>query len=221
MISLKPSVSALKEEIEVYNTVIFDVDGTLIETEKAVLGSLQRMLRTDYGQEYKLEDLAFVLGIPGQVALPKLGIEDVHRANERWNDFMKDFYSSIEVFDGITGVLDQLQQVQITLGIVTSKTKQELEDDFVPFGLMRYLPYVVCADDTLRHKPHPDPLLRFLEFSQADPQRSIYIGDTLYDYECARDAGIDFGLALWGCKNHSHIPAKYKFETPNELLTRL
>jgi phosphoglycolate phosphatase-like HAD superfamily hydrolase len=101
---------------------------------------------------------------------------------------------------------------------VTSKTNEELINDFMPFGLSSYLTHTVCADDTVRHKPHPEPLLKFLEISGADPKKSIYIGDTIYDYECARDAGIDFGLALWGCKNHENIQAKYKFERPQDIL---
>ncbi|OPH57860.1 HAD family hydrolase [Paenibacillus ferrarius] len=204
-----------------YNTIIFDVDGTLIDTEKAVLGSLQKMLKADYNRDIELDSLTFVLGIPGAISLPKLGIHDIRRANDRWNYFMKDFSSSIEVFSGIIELLNTLDQRNTIQGIVTSKTAEELTNDFVPFGLMNYLKYIVCADDTEKHKPNPEPLMKFLEISGAEPTKSIYIGDTIYDYECARDAGIDFGLALWGCKNHEKINAKYKFENPQDLIKLL
>ncbi|TXK83725.1 HAD family hydrolase [Paenibacillus sp. N3.4] len=200
-----------------YKTIIFDVDGTLIDTEEAVLGSLQKMLKIDYGKEIDTDALSFVLGIPGSRSLPQLGIENVDKGNERWNYFMKDYVSSMKVFNGIPDLLVTIKQMNIVQGIVTSKTNVELMDDFVPFNLMDYLPYIVCADDTFNHKPHPEPLLKFLEISGADPETSIYIGDTIYDYECARDAGIDFGLALWGCKNHESINAKYKFTSPQEI----
>ncbi|WP_028544464.1 HAD family hydrolase [Paenibacillus taiwanensis] len=204
-----------------YDTIIYDVDGTLIDTEQAVLGSLQKMLLTDYSQSYEREDLLFVLGIPGASALPQLGIKDIDKANNRWNDHMKDFYSSIKVFDGMLDVLAKLHNRRIPQGIVTSKTKQELQDDFVPFGLMEYLSYAVCADDTSKHKPHPEPLLKFIQVSGADPKRALYIGDTIYDYECARDAGIDFGLALWGCKNQGGIDAAHRLEHPQNILDLL
>lgn len=122
------------------------------------------------------------------------------------------------MFNGIENLLDMLRNKEITQGIVTSKTTQELKDDFEPFGLMRYLPYVVCADDTKKHKPHPEPLLKFLEISNAHASSSIYIGDTMYDFACAREAGVDFALALWGCKQHEHIPAKYKLNKPSDIL---
>jgi len=204
-----------------YNTIIFDVDGTLINTEEAVLGSLQKLFKTDYNKDVERSELSFVLGIPGSVSLPKLGINNIDQANERWNFFMKDFYSSIHVYNEINILLDTLKKMGLNQGIVTSKTKQELKDDFEPFGLMKYLSYIVCADDTKKHKPNPEPINKFLEISKAESLSSIYIGDTVYDYECARDAGIDFGLALWGCKDHDNIPAKYKFEKPLDLLNIL
>ncbi|MEK4351543.1 HAD family hydrolase [Paenibacillus sp. FSL R5-0744] len=204
-----------------YTTVIFDIDGTLINTEQAVLGSLQKLLKKNYNRKMAQQDLAFVLGIPGTVSLGQLGIEDIEHANKCWNDLMSDYRHTIHVFEGFHQLLTNLRKQSIATGIVTSKTKKEFHDDFVPFGLARYLPYVICADDTELHKPHPEPLLRFLELSGAKAETAIYIGDTIYDYECARDAGVDFGLALWGCKQPDAVPAKYKFENPEDILTLL
>ncbi|MGG6310423.1 HAD family hydrolase [Paenibacillus macerans] len=201
-----------------YDTIIFDVDGTLIDTEKAVIGSLQRMLSTEYGMDKEASELSFVLGIPGALSLPQLGIERISPAVDRWNELMKDFYDTISVFDGIEEVMASLHNRNFVQGIVTSKTREELEEDFVPFGLSTYLSFTVCADDTLRHKPDPEPLLKFIDISGSDPKRSIYIGDTVYDYECARDAGIDFGLALWGCKHPERIPARHIFAHPQDIL---
>lgn len=201
-----------------YETFIFDVDGTLINTEEAVLGSLQKMLKIHFNRSIPRHDLTFVLGIPGAVSLPRIGITDIELGNQLWNKYMKDYYDSIHVFEGIHQLLSKLNEHSVTTGVVTSKTYQEFQNDFVPFGLTSKLPHVVCADDTELHKPHPEPLLKFLQTSGAKAQSSIYIGDTIYDFECARDAGMDFGLALWGCKQPELIPAKYKFEQPKDVL---
>lgn len=202
-----------------HETFIFDVDGTLIDTEEAVLGSLQKMLRFHFNLNIPQHDLEFVLGIPGVVSLPRLGIADIELGNQLWNNYMVDFKQTIHVFDGIQQLLSTLKDRSITTGVVTSKTYQEYQSDFVPFGLANDLDYMVCADDTELHKPHPDPLQKFLQISKAITVSSIYIGDTIYDYECARNAGIDFGLALWGCRNPDSIPAKYKFEHPRDILS--
>jgi HAD superfamily hydrolase (TIGR01549 family) len=201
-----------------YNTIIFDVDGTLINTEKAVLGSLQKMLYVEYNKSYNFEELSFVLGIPGSRSLPQLGIQDIDRANDLWNIYMKEFVDSINVYPGIQDLLSNLKKQDIQIGIVTSKTRSELTDDFEPFGLMKYLSFVVCADDTKLHKPNPEPILKFLEISKADPIKLIYIGDTIYDSQCARDSGVAFGLAAWGANKEIKIQARHYFDKPNEIL---
>lgn len=201
-----------------YKTIIFDVDGTLINTEKAVLGSLQKMLFVEFNKFYNFDELSFVLGIPGSSSLPQLRIKDIDRANDLWNIYMKEFSDSISVYPGIEYLLGQLHKQKIKIGIVTSKTRVELTDDFEPFKLMKYLSYVVCADDTNLHKPNPEPILKFLEISKANPQQSIYIGDTIYDAQCARDSGVSFGLAVWGADKEIKIHANHYFNTPNEIL---
>lgn len=201
-----------------YTACIFDIDGTLIHTEQAVLGSLQKLLKQNYDLEMSQQELTFALGIPGAVSLRRLGIEYIDLANKRWNDLMEEYRHTIHVYEGVRQLLTDLSEQSALTGVVTSKTYQEFLDDFVPFGLVRDLTYAVCADDTNLHKPHPEPLLKFLEISGARAGASIYIGDTIYDYECARDAGVDFGLALWGCRQPDAIPAKYKFEHPSDIL---
>lgn len=202
-----------------YTNYIFDIDGTLINTEEAVLGSLQKLLKVNFKRDVDQHELSFVLGIPGAVSLRQLGIEDIDLANRYWNDYMRDYQETIHIFEGIQQLLTSLKHHSLTTGVVTSKTHQEFQDDFVPFGLAHDLTHVVCANDTKLHKPHPEPLLKILQISGANAESSIYIGDTIYDYKCARDAGIDFGLALWGCKQPELIPAKYKFEHPKDVLS--
>ncbi|WP_127529370.1 HAD family hydrolase [Paenibacillus kobensis] len=206
-----------------YTSFIFDIDGTLINTEQAILESLQQMLKANYDREMTPHDLTFVLGIPGAVSLRKLGIEehDIDHAIHCWDEHMKEYQSAIHVFDGIQQLLIGLRNPSIMTGVVTSKTKEQFHNEFVPFGLAQDLQYVVCADDTKLHKPNPEPMLKFLELSGAQTSSSLYIGDSIYDFECARSAGVDFGLALWGCKQPDAIPAKYKFEHPKDILNLL
>jgi HAD superfamily hydrolase (TIGR01549 family) len=114
--------------------------------------------------------------------------------------------------------IKQLNLSGIKTGIVTSKTRAEFTDDFTPFGLNDYFSLVVCADDTEKHKPDPEPILKFLELSGVDKSKAVYIGDTKYDSACALDAGTDFALALWGAKSHENIKATYMLNDPKEIL---
>jgi HAD superfamily hydrolase (TIGR01549 family) len=200
-----------------YKYLIFDIDGTIIDTEKAVIGSLQKLLKVETGMDYPNDELSFVLGIPGSVALKQFNIADTDQACLKWNEYLKEFYNSIRVFPDLEVIIKHLHDLKIKTGIVTSKTKQELLDDFYPFGLHDYFDYIVCADDTIRHKPDPEPILKCLELAQASPTETIYIGDTSYDMQSAHHAGVDFALALWGTKD-PNLNAKIKLSHPKELL---
>lgn len=201
-----------------YKCIIFDVDGTIINTENAVIGSLQKTLKEMLGREYGRDELTFVLGVPGSTSLPMLGIQNVDEIHDKWNSYMKDYYADIHIFPDIDLVLRTLRDAKMVTGIVTSKTKQELQDDFVPFGLMKYLPFIVTADDTIKHKPNPEPIQKFLEISGVNKSEAIYIGDTVYDMKCAADAGVDFALAVWGAPSSCDIDAQYKLNEPMDIL---
>jgi HAD superfamily hydrolase (TIGR01549 family) len=201
-----------------YNCIIFDIDGTILDTEIAVLSSLRKLVLEELNKNYSFEELRFALGIPGEVALNKLGITDISESNEKWNRYLKGYFRHVKVFDEIKDTLVKLNEMGVSIGIVTSKTKEEYINDFVPFGLTNYFRLVVCADDTEKHKPDPEPILKFIELSGADKSKTIYIGDTKYDMECAFSAGIDFALGLWGAKSLIGINANYILENPKQIL---
>lgn len=204
-----------------YQCIIFDVDGTLIDTEISVKKSLQKVLSEETQKEYSLADLDFILGIPGHIALEKIGIKNIQEANRRWNEYMTDYKNQVTVFDGIEKILQELKDKSIKTGIVTSKTRNELRDDFIPFGLMKYLDFYVCADDTINHKPNPDPILKFLEISGISADQAIYIGDTIYDYKAANAANVKFALALWGAKDSDGFGNSIQIEKPENIMTDL
>ena len=201
-----------------YNYIIFDIDGTILDTEFAVLSSLQKLVFEELNKNFSFEELRFALGIPGEVTLNKLGITNLFKSNEKWNRYLKDYLHHVKVFDDIKDTLVRLSEIGILAGIVTSKTKEEYINDFVPFGLANYFKLVVCADDTEKHKPNPEPILKFIELSGVDKSSTLYIGDTKYDMECAVSAGIDFALALWGAKSSTGINSNYIFENPKQVL---
>lgn len=200
-----------------YKCIIFDIDGTIIDTEKAVICSLQKLLKIETGITYPADKLTFVLGIPGAASLKEFNIADIEMACRKWNEYLKEYYSEIRVFPELEEIIKQLYNHKIKTGIVTSKTKQELIDDFYPFGLHDYFDYIVCADDTNKHKPDPEPIVKCLEIGKISPAETIYIGDTSYDMQCAQSAGVDFALALWGTKD-SNLNATIKLNHPKEIL---
>ncbi|AVK47870.1 HAD family hydrolase [Clostridium sp. MF28] len=201
-----------------YNCIIFDIDGTLLDTEIAVLSSLQKLVFEELNENLSFDELKFALGIPGEVTLNKLGITNILDCNVKWNKYLKEYFHNVKVFDGIKDTLIKLNEIGILTGIVTSKTKEEFLNDFAPFELNNYFKLIVCADDTKEHKPNPEPILKFIELSGVNKSKTIYIGDTKYDMDCAFGADIDFALALWGAKSSIGINANYILENPKQVL---
>ncbi|HEX2985262.1 MAG TPA: HAD family hydrolase [Caproiciproducens sp.] len=200
-----------------FSHVVFDIDGTLLDTQEMILRSLSETLRRFCGLTVPPEKLTFALGIPGEDALRQLQINSPAEICEQWNTVAKEYAQSIRVFPEIQETLHWLSDKKVCLGIITSRTKTEYEKDFVPFGLAPIFSIVICADDAPRHKPYADPMEAYLRKSGADRREVLYIGDSCYDMECAGAAGVPCALALWGCRNPDKIVSDYRFQTPRDI----
>ncbi len=200
-----------------YTHIIFDIDGTLIDTEKAQLCSLQDTIFEMTGERPALDDLKFSFGIPGDATFRKLGITDIDRAWEIMYERIDQYYDSIILFPGIEKLIRELHQRGYSLGIITSRNRKEFSEDFPRFGLADYFGTVVCAGDSAESKPQPGPMLKYLETAGVPASEALYIGDTIYDWQCADGAGVDFGLALWGHNQARHIGATWFFSDPYQV----
>ena len=201
-----------------FQNIAFDMDGTLLNTGETILASLQKLIREEKGEEVPLEELRFVLGIPGKYALPKFGLEPSDEMLRKWDREYLEFQHLASMFDGVEEMLKALKARGATLGVVTSKNKAELEQDLHRYPLARYMDYLVSASDTKEHKPRPEPMRKYLEVSGFPAEETLYLGDTIYDCQCAQGAGVKFALGLWGALNPDEIPADFRLEKPLDLL---
>ena len=200
-----------------YQHIVFDIDGTLINTEYAILHSLQDTLEKCIHEKVPIQQLLFVMGITGEDALRQLKINNIQLALKLWEEIIKKYSNTITLYDGIPELLSSLSECGYSIGIVTSKTKAEFKDDFDRFGLNHYFKTIICADDTTEHKPSPEPLLKYIEISGACNEQILYIGDSKYDSLCAKNAEVDFALAIWGSHTRE-LEADCFIEIPNDLL---
>ena len=197
--------------------IIFDIDGTILDTEDAIMRSLKQAT-DEAGYSYSIEDLRFVFGVPGEEALPKLHITDVNAVLDRCHELERIALKKTKPFKNIENVIRELSLLGIKLGVVTSKSTQQYKETMEQRECSQYFDEVVVTECTQLHKPHGEPLLYCLERMDVAPHEAIYIGDTIYDNQCAEDAGAKFGLAYWGAKTTDGFQADYVLEHPSDLL---
>ena len=201
-----------------YSHIVFDADGTLIDSENAALLSLRDVYIDLFQKDMPLDDFKFSFGLANEEVWKRLDVKCVGRADFLWQKYYAKYSGAITVFDGVREVLDELTGRKRVLGLVTSKPESEYIIDLVPLGITDYFDYIILAGDTVEHKPHPEPLLKFLEYSKSDPESALYIGDTAYDMQCAKNAGVDFALATWGLKQPPEIEADYYLKHPRDII---
>lgn len=203
---------------KMYKYVVFDVDGTLVDNEEAVLYAYQSVIFKKFGRHFSDEEMIKGYGVPTPQALAKYGFTDIDKAMEDYYSYLVEGYAKSKTFDGIFEVISSLKAKNIPIGIVTSRSKYEIDIDTSLQGLICQFDAVINSDDTTLHKPHGDPLLKAMDKMNANPSETIYIGDTIFDRGCAKNAGVKFALALWGSNNVENIDAEYFFKKPSDLL---
>ena len=201
-----------------YKHLIFDIDGTLLDTEKTGVLSLQKSVKELMGKDMTYDELYPYFGIPTMVVAQKMGFKDVEAAAHSWEKNFRELMYLIVPFEGVSEMLPRLREMGFKLGVVTSRSRFEFNYDPRLSQWKDLFETVITSDDSERHKPWPDPLLAYLSHSGAVAEECIYFGDTEYDFECAKGAGIDFALADWRNRGFQGIPAQYLFSSVEDII---
>ncbi|MCF6161842.1 HAD family hydrolase [Furfurilactobacillus milii] len=202
---------------------VFDVDGTLIDSEKMYMLSMQRALAAS-GRQFDYDQLSPTFGTTGKIALQEIGIpnNEIDGLLDTWQTYTKDTYDTMHVYPGITSALAQLHEnPRLKTAIVTSKAAPEYQRDLVEnFPLDQYMDDHVTADEVERGKPAPDSLFAIIHKMKLDPTQTIYVGDTIYDLQAAHAAGLAFALATWGGPKDQNLirDSEEVLDKPHDLL---
>lgn len=204
-----------------YKCIIFDLDGTVLNTERMNLVPLQRLIKEELGKDVIYEGLLKYKAYAGKRTLEELGFKNIEKSYEKWVRYVNDFEEGATLYEGFDEVIKTLNSKGIICAIASSKMKKQYEIDFKPTGLEKYIECAVLAEDTKRHKPYPDPLLKVTEILNINPSDCMYIGDTIFDFKATKAAGMDFGIAMWGADDLEGIKADFNFKNPRDILREL
>jgi len=203
-----------------YEHIIFDVDGTLIDNQPIIIESLEKAL-LELGIFKTKSEIKPILGLPCVDSLQILGVRDYEKTAKRWTEIYLENCHKNKLFNGIIEALSEIKKMGLNIGIVTSKTERELKYELKILNIEKFFDVKVTVELTRMHKPNPEPIEKYMELTGAKNHVTIYIGDTLHDMECAKNAKVSSALALWGSLNPKNIEATYYFETPKDLVELL
>jgi pyrophosphatase PpaX len=199
-----------------YETVLFDLDGTLIDSGDLILASFRHATRSVLGRV--IPDEVLMANVGGHGIEAQMREFDANRADELvrvYREHNTGIYDGVKAFPGIEGLLERLHAEGRKLGVVTVKSRRTVDVTFGVLPLRHHFGVVVTADDTIRHKPDPEPLLLALERHGGKAASAVYVGDSPFDIRAAKAAGMTSIAVGWG---NIHPPDRLEAEKPDRLV---
>jgi pyrophosphatase PpaX len=199
-----------------FPVVLFDLDGTLIDSGPMILASVKHAARTVLGREVPDEQVLAAVGGPGLVeqmrALDETRVDELVRTYREHNEPL---HAELRPCDGVEGLLETLHAEGRRLGVVSAKLSRTIQLAFDVLPIAHYFEVVVGSDATERRKPDPDPILHALELLGARPEEAAYVGDSPYDVRAAKAARVHAVAVTWG---RIHSRERLAAEDPDALV---
>ena len=210
------------------NTVVFDLDGTLLDTLGDLAGSVNYALRKHGLPECSLQEVRSFLGngivrlMQGAVknAVQGAAFEEVFQTFR--SHYLEHCLDTTQPYPGILPMMEKLREAGVKMAIVSNKLHpavQELSQRF----FAELVTSAVGESETVRRKPNPDGVLRALKEMGSRPEEAVYVGDSEVDWETARNAGLRCALVCWGFRDKDFLrtlPGTFAYaQSPDDLLS--
>jgi pyrophosphatase PpaX len=195
-----------------FPVVLFDLDGTVIDSGAIILASMRHATREVLGIEAEDAQLLAAVGGPGleaqMAAFAPDRVDELVRVYRAHNEPLHD---ELQPCEGMEDVILRLHDDGVRLGIVTAKRRSTADLAFKRLGVGHLFEVVVGGDETERHKPDPEPLLEAARRLAVEPMDCAYVGDSPFDIRAAKAARMYPVAVTWG---RIHDRAKLEAEQP-------
>ena len=183
-----------------FRAVLFDLDGTVIDSGAMILASFRHATQTVLRR--RIPDEQLLAGVGGMTLREQMQVLDPERVEELVDAYRAHntpLHHDLQACDGVLDALATLKDEGRRLGIVSSKRRASIELGFRTLPELEALFEVaVSTEDTVRHKPHPDPIMLALERLGERPAEAAYVGDSPFDVQAAKAAGAFSVAVTWG-----------------------
>lgn len=199
-----------------FPVVLFDLDGTVIDSGGIILASMRHATREVLGRDFGDTELMQAVGGPGlEAQMAVFAPERVDELVRVYRAHNEPLHEELEACDGMEDVLVRLHREGRRLGVVTAKRRSTVELAFARVPVAHLFEAVVGGDETEKHKPDPEPLLLAAERMHASPAETAYVGDSPFDIRAAKEAGMYAVAVTWG---RIHDRSKLEREQPDAIV---
>lgn len=186
-------------------TVLFDMDGTLIDTNALIHESFVHTFN-HYGLSFTDDEILSFNGPPLQDTFntinPKLAGEmiDTYRVHNLANHD-----KFVKVFPTVVETLERLKERKIKMAVVSAKMKPGVELGLEITNLRQYFDSIISVDDVNNPKPHPEPVVKAMEQLGGRKETSLMVGDNSHDIESGNNAGVQTVGVKWSSKGEAFL----------------
>ncbi len=169
--------------------ILFDFDGTLLNTNNLIFSSYSHAFKTVLGRDITEKEIHALYGKPLYDSLAKYGVhqDELYREYRKYN--LEKHDELVEYFDNAAEGVIMLKECGYKLAVVTSKRMDTLMRGIHLLKLDNYFDTLITPADTDKHKPDPSPILTACERLSVKADECIMVGDSIFDLQCGRAAG--------------------------------
>lgn len=184
-----------------FDLIVFDWDGTISDSTGLIADCIQCAAQDLQLRVPTVEQAKHIIGLgllqSTETLFPELSAADRARFAARFREHYVPRDHEAPLYPGIVDLLKSLAHPERFLAVATGKPRVGLERAFVHTGLKPHFHYTCCADEGFA-KPHPDMLLKLMDYTSVAPQRTLMIGDTTHDLELAQNAEVAAVAVTYG-----------------------
>lgn len=205
-------------------TVLFDLDGTLVDSIELIVAAAMNAFASRPGPSPSEAQIRNTIGRPLPTTFGPWLVDDndLPYLISKYREYQLEHHDRLtNAYDGIVDAVVGLHASGCAMGIVTSKVGFMAERALVHTGLASYMQCIIASDSTTKHKPDPTPVLLALEKLGAAPDEAIFVGDSPYDIQAGRAAGVHAVGVAWGAfttETLTEAGAEVILQRPTELL---
>jgi pyrophosphatase PpaX len=192
------------------NTILFDLDGTLIDTNELIISSFLHTLNKFYPNKYQREDVLPFMGPPLYETFATIDKERVQELIDTYREYnIANHDLLVKEFDGVFETVQWLKEQGYKMGIVTTKMSNVVMMGLKLTKLDQFFDVIVAIDHVTNPKPHPEPIEKALQQLNAKPEEALMVGDNHHDILAGKNAGTKTAGVAWSAKGREHI-TKYE-----------